>query len=489
MGIRRNSAVTAVLGAAFVISGCGSAASPAPKAPLAGAGAAIATDDGAAADDGVRRAANGSWIGAGFESEALLAGTEEATLGVWVDAPRTRPRTRTPVDLALVIDTSGSMAGAKLESARAAAKMLLESLKDGDIVSIDTFNDEARPLVAPAAISAETRAGMISAVSELHVGGSTNMFDGLALGEAHVARAPATHTVRRVVVISDGIANVGPATPAALGQLAERGVRLHAQVTSLGVGTDYDENTLNALAVRSSGRLYHIGEPREMTAMLKHEVDLLESTVASDAFVEIVPAPGVQIVGADGIRADRGEDGSLKIPLGALFGGQHKEALVRVRVNGADAAPASAAGAQERPFASVRLHFRDPGEGDLERVQEVVARAAWTNDESVVASHANAKTQSIVAVQGAAKLEMDAAQQVNRGQFAAADDRLAAAEKKLSEQARASKDKGEQQRLAQAAQTVASARATTKAAAAAPAPVQRDSALKLNKAGMGDLGY
>jgi len=489
MGMKLISAVMTVPCAMLVLSGCGAAATGTPpKTAAADSGPAIATDGPAIADDGSRRNPGGSWIGAGFESDALLAGTEEATLGVWVDAPRTKPRTRTPVDLALVIDTSGSMAGAKLESARAAAKMLIESMADGDIVSIDTFNDEARPLVAPTTINPEARARMISTVAELRVGGSTNMFDGLALGEAHVARAPATHTVRRVVVISDGIANVGPATPAALGQLAERGVRFHAQVTSLGVGTDYDENTLNALAVRSAGRLYHIGEPREMTAMLKHEVDLLESTVASDAFVEIVPAPGVQILGADGIRTDWGSDGALKIPLGALFGGQHREALVRVRVSDAGATTVNV-GAQEKPLASIRLHFRDPGEGDLERIQEVVARAAWTNDANVVASRANAKTQSIVAVQNAAKLEMDAAQQVNQGQFAAADDRLAAAEKKLNDQARVSKDKKESERLAQAAQNVAAARASTKAAAAAPAPAKRDHALKLNQAGMSEMGF
>jgi Ca-activated chloride channel family protein len=208
--------------------------------------------------------------------------------------PNVNITNKPPVDLALVVDTSGSMAGAKIVNARAAAKQLVEAMQDGDIVSIDTFSDRAETFVAPTVITPDSRERLLAAVARLRPQGSTNLFDGLSLAEAHVAQAPGTHTVRRVVVISDGIANVGPSTPDALGAIAERGLRFRAQVTSLGVGNDYDEHTLNALAIKSSGRLFHVSDPVEMTAFLKKEVELLTSTVASDAFVEVMPAPGAQ---------------------------------------------------------------------------------------------------------------------------------------------------------------------------------------------------
>ncbi|MEO8797437.1 MAG: hypothetical protein ABI551_06095, partial [Polyangiaceae bacterium] len=220
----------------------------------------------------------------------------------------------------------------------------------------------------------------------------------------------------------------------------------------------------------------------------KHELDLLQSTVASDAFVEIVPAPGVQILAADGIRGDTNSDGSMRIPLGALFGGQHREALVRVRVNDS-ARDANVDGAISKPLASVRLHFRDPAEGDLERIQETVAKVSWTKDPNVVANRANAKTQSIMAVQEAAQLEMAAAQSVNQGNFGAADSSLAVAEKKLADRAKTTKDKGTRDELEHQAVAVGNARRATKAAAAAPAPAQRSQALQLNKEGMGGMGY
>lgn len=478
------SALSAASVLALSAAGCGSAAVPASHTA-----AGVAPNGAAASDTGVATSGNpgGAWIGAAPESDVLLSADDDATVGIWVDAPRVKPRVRTPVDLALVIDTSGSMEGAKLDNARQAARMLVDDLADGDIVSIDTFDDEAKPLVAPTRLDARSRAQLLSTIAELHVGGSTNLFDGLALGEAHVARAPATHAVRRVVVLSDGNANVGPSTPEALGQLAERGLRFHAQVTSVGVGTDYDEKTLNALAMRSTGRLYHVSDPSEMTSMLKHELDLLESTVANDAFVEVVPADGVTITGADGARWERTSDGATKIPLGALFGGQHREALVRVRFTGGPDSPA--ARGDVRPIASVRLHYKDPNEGDLERVQETIARASFTSDETQVAAHANAKTQAIMAVMDAAKLQIEAAQEVNQGRFDGADHQLAQAQKKLEEQAATTKDDTERRRLTAAAHSVGSARATTAAVAAAPAPAKRDQALKLNKSGMSDMGF
>jgi Ca-activated chloride channel family protein len=439
------------------------------------------------------RQPSATWIGASAGSEMLLRGTTDENLGVWVDVPEAKPTLRAPMDVALVIDTSGSMQGEKIENARSAARQLIASLRAGDIVSIDTFDYAAKSLFPPTVVTEQSRSELLAAIARIQPGGSTNLFDGLSLGEAHVAQAPATHTVRRVVVISDGIANVGPSTPATLGEIAQRGLRFRAQVTSLGVGLDYDEHTLNALALRSSGRLYHLGDPGEMAQILQRELDLLASTVASEAFVELVPAAGVTLVGTEGVRSEW-QGSALKIPLGALFAGQHKEALVRVRINPTDfaermAGPSATPQAAPRALASVRLHFRDPGDGDLERVQEVVARVATTTDASEVARHANPRTQSIAAIFDAAKIEVQAAQAVNQGQFVDADKELAEAEKKLEDQARVAKDDASKKRLAAAAASVGAARQSASAVAARPKAVQRSEALKLNKQGMGEMGF
>jgi Ca-activated chloride channel homolog len=492
-------AQVALLGVALGVGsvGCASAkiASPAAvQAPHKTSDASLAMDDASSGVDAktdgrttlepADRKRNTTWIGASAESEMLLEGTRETFLGVWVDVPEIRPEVRPPMEIALVIDASGSMAGAKIENARNAASTLVRSLKDGDIVALDAFSDNARTLVPPTRLTAQSRQEILRAIAGLTPSGSTNMFEGLSLAEGQVAAAPASHTLRRVVVISDGIANVGPSTPEVLGTIAERGLRFRAQVTSLGVGNDYDERTLNALAVKSSGRLYHLTEPKEMASIMKGELDLLNATLASDSFIEIVPAPGVQLLGADGVRADWADGGSLRIPMGALHAGQHREALVRVRLN--DMAAASAG---SRSLASVRLRFRDVQDSDLERVQEIVARTQLTSDTQAVASHVSSRTKAIMAIQESARIQMTAAQRINDGNFMDADKELARAESALAAQAAVVTAPAEKKRIADARTQVAAARASTQAMPARPKAAQRADALEMNASGMKAMGF
>ena len=425
----------------------------------------------------------GPWVGAAADSDVLLARGGDAFVGVWVDIPEgTRAKVRAPVDLALVVDTSGSMEGAKIQAARASARTIVQRLAEGDVISVDTFSDHARTLVAPVVITPETRARVLSAIAELGTGGSTNMAEGLELAEMHVAQAPHDHPVRRIVMISDGQANVGLSSPQALGELAQRSLALGAQVTSLGVGFDYDERTLDAIAERTSGRLFHVGDPREMTATLEHEIDLLAATVADQASLEIVPAPGVVLVSVEGARIEGGPNGAVRIPLGTLYAGQHREALVRMRLT------ESASGAQ-RALASVRLQFHDPAENDVERVQEVLARATVSDDPVAVASHANAKTHAMMAMVEAAKTEIQAAQDVGSGNFMQAEQSLAVAQKGLLDEAAKTKDDDARKKLTVAAATVGVARARAAAAPKAAPAKMREDVLEMNSAGMKAMGY
>jgi Ca-activated chloride channel homolog len=383
---RTGASVAAVFAVASLLAGC----TPETRVIVA----APATPTGASAPAGATPLANGPaspsepadqarasvssdaiHVFAAAESSVLRTGTSQAFIGVAVG---------------LLVDTSGSMAGAKIESARRAAATFVQNLVDGDVVGVDVFDDSARTLVVPTVLDAETRPRILAAIAALGTGGSTNMFDGLTLSESHLAGSPATHSVRRVVILSDGRANVGRSSAAELGNIAERGLASRVQVTSLGVGLDYDETTLNALSVRSSGRLYHIGDPREMMATLQREVALIGDTVASDASLEVVPAPGVRVIGAEGVHSTW-NGRAFRIPLGALFAGQHREALVRVALDGSEAQT-------ERPLASVRLVYRDPRDGDLERVKETVARVSFSSDDAAVARGADERVKAMVSL-------------------------------------------------------------------------------------------
>ena len=479
---------------ACVVGGCAASPAVAPIAADTAPVKPIVAEDAsrtpvspalvAAAPDEPSRSPGGPWIGASGASDFVMAGVSETVLGVWIDVPSASHHKHAPAAVALVIDVSGSMAGSKMDNARLAARAFVDKLSDGDIVSIHTFSNEAFERVAPTQLDRSSRAVIGRVIDGLEPTGGTNLFDGLRLGESRSFSAPATHPVRRLVVISDGVATVGPSTPEILGELASRGAESGVQITAVGVGIDYDERTLNALAMRSNGRLYHISEPRELSAMLESETGLLQATAATNAVLEVVPAPGVQILGVDGLRSEWGTNGALRFQLGTMFGGQHREMAVRVRVT------AQVDGTH--PLASVRFHFRDTADGNLDRVQEVVARYQVTTDRVAVASHMNAQTQTIVTTQEASRAALAAADSLNKGSYESAEKDLAIAETKLRASAVTASSSADKQRMIVAAGKMADARVKTRAAAAAPPsakPAMRSPALDVNAAAMKSMGY
>lgn len=476
----------ATLGLPLALVACGGATTTSTGGPAAPApGASGAPQQVAEAAPGEERPASSTWVGVAGESAALLPGTHETFLGVWVDVPEKGGASRAPVATSVVVDTSGSMAGDKIVHARSAAKRFIDGLQDGDISSLVRFDDNAREIVAPTLIDRASRMRLGSAVSELSADGATNMFEGIRLGGMHVMNAPSTHAVRRIVLLSDGIATAGPTSREVLGALADKAAARGVQVTAIGVGLDYDEATLNEIAMRSSGRLYHVGNTEQLAGLMEKEQKLLRSTRAANAFVDIMPAPGVQILGVDATRVEQREGGALRIPVGALFAGQRREFLVRARVT----APAEGAHA----MASVRLHFADPAENNLERVQEAVARYEVTNDTSRVASTRDERAGSIFAMAEASRATREAGERIDGDRFAEAEADLAKVEQRLAQQQAVAKDAKQKQRLADNQAMVAQARASAAGAARAPAAAKpaakRAAKLEANDAYMDSAGY
>lgn len=279
-----------VMGALALLLGCA-------PAGLSTASAQAQTTGGEATAD---------WVGGSPIRTEVHIGEDGTTwVGVWVDVPAQQGHAaRPPMDVALVIDTSGSMAGDKMRNARMAASSLVETLANGDIVSLYAFSNRVRELAPPTLLRAGNRAALMQTIARLEAGGGTAMYAGVEAGLARLSQAPATHPVRRVVLISDGQANVGPADPRSFGQLAARYSEFGAQISAIGVGLDYDEATLGQLAVRSAGRLYHLAQPSQMASILRQEVQRLAQTVATNAVIEVVPAPGVVLLEADTMGGD-----------------------------------------------------------------------------------------------------------------------------------------------------------------------------------------
>lgn len=468
-----------------VVIGCGSTPTPTPQAAtVAVADSSVVAVDAAARPDGPT-SSNGPWIGAAAASDAFLPGAQDTFVAVWIDVPTaSSSAVHAPAAVALVLDTSGSMSGQKIKDARAAADKLVESLRDGDIVSVHTFSDAVQERVAPVKLDARSRQQIAGVLAELRAEGGTNLHEGVRRAGMAAIGAPQTHPIRRVVLISDGNATVGNTSTEMIGVLGERAGDRSVQITSIGVGLDYNERALNALAVRSSGRLYHLTDSKNLSEIVESEMALLKSTRAANARVAIVPAPGVDLLSVEGARGTF-VNGTIEVPLGSMFAGQHKDFVVRARLR----APESGS----HPIASVRLVFADPSEGNLERIQEAVARFDVVSDAAVALSRKNAKAQGVFAMVDASASAERASIALNEDRFDAADRDLEATEKKLRRAAKDVTSAADKARLERSADRVSAARSGASAAAAAPAPkkaeAKRKAALETNDAAMDFSGF
>lgn len=365
------------------------------------------------------------WLGAAPASTQLSVGSDaELPIGIWVDVPEdaARGQTRQPMAVSLIIDSSGSMEGDKMVNARHAAASFLNTLTDGDLVSVYTFADDATEIAAPTLVDAHSRAFLIDAVGRIEANGGTNMYAGVAAGQARMAQATDQHPVRRLVVISDGQANIGPHAPADFERIAVQGTEHGAQISSIGVGLDYDETTLAALTLRSSGRMYHLRDPREMANILAAELNLLALTVATSAVIRVTPAPGVELLGLAVGEASIVE-GRMEIPLGALFAGQSRELLLRTRVHAAHEGTSD--------LVRIDLRFTPAASGASPEVQHSNLRFAVTHDATLAAESGQPRVQAMLASFQAAQAQLVATALLNEGRSEEASAQLQVAEDQL----------------------------------------------------------
>ncbi len=446
--------------------------------------AVVAKDpvDGVALPDGP--SGNGPWVGAAAGNDAFVAGMQETFVAVWVDVPNSSKQAHAPAAVALVIDTSGSMGGDKIKHARESAMKLVDNLRDGDVVSVHTFSDAAVERVSPVRLDARSRQQVASVIAELRAEGGTNLFEGVRAAGMAAMAAPNTHSIRRVVLISDGNATVGTTSTDMIAMLGEKAGDRSVQITSIGVGLDYNEHALNQLAIRSSGRLYHMTDSKNLPEIIQSEMALLKSTRAANAKIAIVPAPGVQLLGVEGARGVM-MGNNIEVPLGSMFAGQHREFVVRARLN----APTEGS----HPIASVRLVFADPTEGNLERIQEAVARFDVVGDAVLASSKKNSKAHGVLAMLDAGKTTQMAAADIDGDRFGDAEKKLEEAERNLRQAAAQATSKADKVRLESSAAKVGKARAGAGAAAAAPAPARaaekRKQSLEANDAAMDIQGF
>ncbi len=236
---------------------------------------------------------------------------------------------RPPVNIALVIDKSGSMSGDKIEKAKQAAMAAIDRLRASDIVSVVVY-DQSVQIVLPATKLTD-KAFAKNAIRKVKAAGSTALFAGVCKGAEEVRKFLDKDRVNRVILLSDGQANVGPAQPSELGELGESLLKEGIAVTTLGLGLDYNEDLMTQLATKSNGSHLFIENANELLAIFEHEFNDVLSVVAQEITIDINVREGIRPVRVLGQDAEISGQNVL-IQLNQLYAEQERFILMEVEV-------------------------------------------------------------------------------------------------------------------------------------------------------------
>lgn len=235
------------------------------------------------------------------------------------------------VDLVLVLDRSGSMKGQKLNDARRAMRHLMECLTPADRLAIVTYANGVESLSSLTAMNDSRRRQMNQILDRISAGGSTNLGAGLQTGIGILMQATGAQRQRRVILISDGLANQGITDPQALGEMVSA-ARAHGfGVSTVGVGYDFNEVLMTGLADHGAGRYYFLEDPNTFAQVFENEFQTARRVAAAGLEIRIPLPDGARLVEAGGYPIQQEGQEAIVYP-GDLLAGQTRKLFLTVQV-------------------------------------------------------------------------------------------------------------------------------------------------------------
>lgn len=218
---------------------------------------------------------------------------------------------RPTLNIGFVIDRSGSMAERKkIDYAKEAVCYAIEQLLPSDRLSVTVFDDQVQTLIPNT--SANNKASFTRLVQQVKPGGSTALHAGWVQGSMQVSQS-LTAELNRVILLSDGLANVGETNPDRIATdvhgLSQRGV----STSTIGLGDDYNEDLLEAMARSGDGSYYYIASAEQLPNIFERELQGLAATIGNNVTMGIEPKGDVVVV--DVLNdLDVDAKGSFKLP-------------------------------------------------------------------------------------------------------------------------------------------------------------------------------
>ncbi|HZS18790.1 MAG TPA: VWA domain-containing protein [Candidatus Udaeobacter sp.] len=234
---------------------------------------------------------------------------------------------RPPLNIALVLDRSGSMAEArKLPFTVEAAREVIQNMSERDVLSIVAFSDRA--VVLSPAGRVVNKAFLLHRLDEVTPGGYTDISAGLLEGIAQIDSQRADGQVQHVLLLTDGIANRGVTTPDGLSKLVAKADARGIGFSTFGCGTEFNEKRLAEMANAGGGRYTYVKDPEQIPTAFVEELHGLLEVAAQNATIE-ASVSGGQITKIYG-QPIEGPVASYKFDIGNLRTGERGTIVMEV---------------------------------------------------------------------------------------------------------------------------------------------------------------
>ena len=343
----------------------------------------------------------------------LRSGPREVIIEVELEAQRSERAGRTPLNVSLVLDRSGSMEGAKLLKAKQAACTAVDHLADDDYFSLVVYSDRAEVLLKPQEVGSRAhRERLKETIENIRCHGSTALYAGVTTGAEQVRAKKNLERVNRVLLLSDGLANVGPQRTPQLAELGRELRRDGISVTTIGLGEDFNEDLMTGLAVASQANYYYVQDVEKLPGIFAEELGQACRRVAREVRLHIEVPGGVELKEILGHPEIPCSKGVAEITLPEVFGAERR--LFHLRCT------ADAGTAERQSMAKLALDYAD--ETNQQRQQAVAeVQVAWTDDaQQAVASVDDSTAQRVGVLRNRlAKEEAVALADQGKGQEAA----------------------------------------------------------------------
>jgi Ca-activated chloride channel family protein len=321
---------------------------------------------------------------------------------------------RRPLNLSLVLDRSGSMAGDKLSFTRQAAQFLVQNLGVNDLLSIVLYNENVEVLLPPERIVHKDAVNQ--RLSQIKAGGMTNLSGGWLQGCSLVEQNLRHDALNRVILMSDGLANRGITQPEKLVALAHQKRGARVTTSTMGLGEDFNEDLMMAMADAGGGAFYFIESPEVAPLIFQEELRGLLNVVGQNLTVTLVPSDDISNVNQLNAYNMHSDGRSISFSLGDVFGDEVKTLILEISV------PALHEIGQ-RQIALLRFSFDEVTESGVQHQTLELPVMVHVSDQEG-AGEANAAVRESVLLLQAAKARREAVSAADKGDYERASQTL-----------------------------------------------------------------